>query len=113
LLNELSKNTSYKNIKKLIINDISIEPIILIKNINKKYRDLKRKTNPSYFNTVLRAYTKDAIRCSNEVEIKIIYKNYLDDLKKQFNDMDMDLNFCLEGLKAINKEMKTENNKNQ
>jgi hypothetical protein len=27
--------------------------------------------------------------------------------------MDMDLNFCLEGLKAINKEMKTENNKNQ
>ncbi len=109
LLNELSKNSSYKNLKKLIVNGVSIEPVVLIKDINKKYKQLGKQLNPSYFNPTLRAYTKDSIRCSDESEVKVIYKNYLDELKRQFNDMDMDLSFCLEGLKAINKALKLKN----
>lgn len=110
LLNELSRNSSYKNLKKLIVNGVSIEPVVLIKDINKKYKQLGKQLNPSYFNPTLRAYTKDSIRCKDESEVKVIYKNYLDELKRQFNDMDMDLSFCLEGLKAINRALK-ENNK--
>lgn len=106
LLNELSRNSSYKNLKKLIINGVSIEPVVLVKDINKKYRQLGKQLNPSHFNPTLRSYTKDAIKCSDEKEVKIIYRNYLDELKRQFNDMEMDLGYCLEGLKAINRALK-------
>ena len=109
LLNDLAKNSSYKNLKKMIINGISIEPVVLIKEINKKYRYFSKQINPSYFNPTLRSYTKDALRCKDESEVKIIYSNYLDELKRQFNDMDMDLKFCIDGLKAINIALKSNN----
>ena len=109
LLNELSKNSSYKNLKKLMVNGVSIEPNVLIKDINKKYKQLEKQINPSYFNPTLRAYTKDASKCKDESEVKIIYKNYLDELKRQFKDIDMSLAYCLEGLKAINYALKIKN----
>ena len=111
LLNELSKNSSYSNIKKLLVNGVSIEPNVLAKDVNNKYKGLKKKINPSYFNPTLKSFTKDALKCKDESEIKVIYKNYSDELKRLFKDMNDELSYCVESLKAINIALKSNKRK--
>ena len=92
---------SYSNIKNMVINGVSMEPKIAVREINKKYVELGKKTKPSYFNPILRSYIKDAAKCKNEKEEKDIFNTYKTELESEFKQLDIDLNFCIAGLKSV------------
>ena len=94
---------SYSNIKDTVINGVSMEPKIAVREIKKKYKEIGKKIKPSYFNPILRSYLKDALKCKNDSEEAHIYRNYKAELESEFKQMDMDLMFCLNGLKEVTK----------
>jgi hypothetical protein len=106
LVNKLVRHNSIKRVSKLIVNGVSIETSIVIKEIQKKYKQLYKKLNPRYFNPTIKAYKHDAIRVSETKEVKKVYETYCKQLDVEFKEMRQDLDFCISALKAINEEIK-------
>ena len=94
---------SYSNIRKMIINGVSLEPKIAVREIKKKYVELGKKSKPSYFNPILRSFIKDASKCKSYEEEKQIFNSYKNELESEFKQLDIDLSFCINGLKEVTK----------
>lgn len=112
-INKLVKHDSYKYLSKLIINGVSIETPIAIKDMQKKYNGIKKKLNPSYFNPIIKGFISDAKKAGNDTSISSLYSNYCSELDAEFKQLDLDLDFCLNTLKSLNKALKEYNTKNK
>ncbi len=112
-INKLTKHTNYKALSKLIINDVSIEPELAIKDLQERYKGIKKKLNPSYFNPVLRGFTSDAKKTTSKESMRDIYTKYSHQLDAEFKQLDLDLDFCVATLKALNKSLSEYNKKNK
>lgn len=109
-INKLVRQDSYKALSKLIVNDVPIEANVALKDLQTRYKNIKKKLNPSYYNPVLRGFNQDAKKASDEY-IKEIYKNYVHQLDAEFKQLDLDLDFCIATLRALNKALSEHNKK--
>ena len=110
-INKLSRHNSIKKVSNMIIDGKSIEPAIAIKLIKDRYRKIAKKTNPGYFSSVIRGFLNDSRKTKTIDDVKELYKNYDTELKSIFKEMDLDLKYCVNGLKSINKSLKDYNKK--
>jgi len=90
-----------------------MEPKIAIREIKKKYDDLGKKIKSSYFNPILRSFLKDALKCKNIEEEKEIFSSYKSELQSEFKQMDLDLSFCLNGVREVTKALHDFNKTNK
>ena len=105
-INKLARHNSIKNVSNMILNDKPIAPTVAIKLIQDRYKKIAKKTNPSYFSSVIRGFQNDCRRAKKIEDVKELYKNYDNELKSIFKEMDLDLKYCINGLKALNKVLK-------
>ncbi|MBR6907677.1 hypothetical protein IKN40_04170 [bacterium] len=112
-INKLVKHDSYKHLSKLIINEVPIDTNIAVKDMQKRYNGVKKKISPAYFNPIIRGFISDSKKASNVSSIKDIYKSYCSQLDAEFKNLNLDLEYCLETLKALNKSLKDYNTKNK
>lgn len=86
------------------VNSVDFTVRELLKQISKFKNTLKAQLRPNFFDYIIKAFKRDSIAFrSNEQELGLLYKKYDYQLKNEFKKMDLNLNFCLEGFKAINK----------
>ena len=113
-INKFVNHYSYKQLGKLIINGESIEGPVVVLQIQKKYKELKKKANPSYFNVILQNYRHDATKAkrNGRPTVKEVYKEYNEELLSSFKQMELDLDFLTSGLKEIVKYIKAFNKSN-
>lgn len=78
----------------------------LVKEINKTKTKIQNRMKPSDYNYILRAYIKDSMNKDKEGS-KMVYNEYNEELQKVFKELKIDLLFCLEGLKQLNKSLKS------
>lgn len=104
-LGRVSRASYFKNVKNLSVNGVSMESNILIREIKNRYNDLKKKSKKSYFSFILRSFLKDASMCKSEQEIKNLYPHYKKEMDAEIKQMNLDLNFCIEGLKEVTKSL--------
>jgi hypothetical protein len=112
-INKLVKHTNYKALSKLIINDVSIEPELAIRDLQERYKGIKKKLNPSYFNPILRGFNQDAKKTTSKESMRDIYNKYSHQLDAEFKQLDLDLDFCVATLKALNRALSEYNKKNR
>lgn len=112
-INKLVKQNSYKKLAKLIIYDNPIESSVALSDLQKRYKGIKGKLNPSYYNPVIRGFNVDAKKASNNESIKDIYTKYCHQLDAEFKQLDLDLDYCVATLKALNKALAEYNKKNK
>lgn len=111
-LKKLDRQHSYKKVSKIIINGNSMEASIGIKEVKTRFNQFNKKINPSYFNPILKGFLRDANKCENEQEMKRVYNDYRKEINLEFKQFDIDLRFCIDGLKAINRSLREYNTKN-
>lgn len=102
-IKKLSKSNTLNRITKLMVDDVSLEPYLAVNNSIKKYQELGKKLNPSYFNPTISAYKHDANRCREVSEVKDVYDTYSNQLDAEFKQMKDDLMFCFDVTKSISK----------
>ena len=112
-INKLTKQNNYKVLSKLIIYDVPIDSSIALSDLQKRYKDIKGKLNPSYFNPIIRGFNVDAKKTSNKESVKDIYTKYCHQLDAEFKQLDLDLDYCVATLKALNKALSEYNKKNK
>lgn len=110
-INKLTRHDSYKALSKLIIYDVSIEPNVALKDLQNRYKGIKKKLNPSYFNPVLRGFNQDVKKASSNESVKDLYTKYSHQLDAEFKQLDLDLDYCIATLKALNKALSEYNKK--
>jgi hypothetical protein len=89
----------------IVVNGTSFTTMELLKEINNTKSKIQSKLKPSYYNFILKAYSKDAMNKTGK-ELTTVYKTYQDQLQVSFKGTKEDLNFCLSALKEINKVLK-------
>ena len=106
--NNLKKVTKIKTDNQAIITVQDVEYSIneLVKTISNTKTLIQIRLKTSHYNPVLKAYIKDSIHAVNEEEIKDIYIQYKNELKRQFDETRDKLLFCLDGLRELNKYFK-------
>ena len=95
------------------INDVSIEPELAVRDLQERYKGIKKKLNPSYFNPILRGFNQDAKKTTSKESMRDIYTKYSHQLDAEFKQLDLDLDFCVATLKALNKSLSEYNKKNK
>ena len=108
-INKLTKQNNYKALSKLIIYDVPIDSNIALSDLQKRYKGIKGKLNPSYFNPIIRGFNVDAKKTSNKESVKDIYTKYCHQLDAEFKQLDL----CVATLKALNKALSEYNKKNK
>lgn len=112
-INKLTKLSSYKALSKLIIYDVPIDANVALSDLQKRYKGIKPKLNPSYYNPVIRAFNSDARKASSDASVKEIYTNYTHQLDAEFKQLNLDLDYCVNTLKALNKALSEFNKKHK
>lgn len=79
----------------------------LVKEIDTIKAKIQSRMRPSYYNYILKAYIKDSMNKQGK-PLKDVYHQYKEELQGVFKEMKLDLMFCLEGLKQLNKTLKSE-----
>ena len=112
-INKLVKLNNYKALAKLIIYDVPIDSSVAVSDLQKRYKGIKGKLNPSYYNPVIRGFNVDAKKASSNESIKDIYNKYCHQLDAEFKQLDLDLDYCIATLKALNKALAEYNKKHK
>ena len=101
-VNKVNRITLYSDIP-VTINNTKFTVRELVKLVKKYQTELKSKTKSNYYNYILRAYIQDGRHSKNYAEA---YKTYSDVLKREFQQIEYDMDFCLQALKELNKSIK-------
>lgn len=102
-IDKLAKNSNYKALSKLIIYDVPIDSSIAIKDLQSRYKKIKPKLSPSYFNPIIRGFNSDAKKTKSNESIKELYTAYLHQIDAEIKQLNIDLDYCIATLKALNK----------
>ena len=110
-INKISKKKNlYNDVVK--VNGIEFTVKSLLDQMNKFNALFKSQTKPTFFHHIIKAYSKDALSCAGDrTEIAKMYNTYKEQLVKEFKKMDLNLDFCMSGLKAITALLKDKNTK--
>ena len=92
------------------VNGIDFTVKKLVSEINKTKPKIQSKLKPYHYNYILKAYIKDSINKDNKL-LEEVYNQYKEELQSVFKEVQLDLLFCLEGLKQLNKALKPEKKK--
>lgn len=106
-VNKLKKIQLNSNVP-ITVNGVSFTVLELVKEINKIKVKIQNQLKGSYYNFILRAYTKDAMNKTG-ADLTSIYNSYKDQLDQSFKQTKEDLLFCISALKEINKLLKKDN----
>lgn len=79
----------------------------LVKEISGTKSKIQSRMKPSYYNYILKAYIKDSMNKEGK-QLKEVYNQYKEELQGVFKEMKLDLIFCLEGLRQMNKTLKSQ-----
>ena len=108
-VNKISKLQINSN-SPINVNGIDFTVKKLVNEINKTKSKIQSRMRPSYYNYILKAYIKDSMNKDGK-QLKDVYNQYNEELQNVFKEMRMDLLFCLEGLKQMNRALKPDNKK--
>ena len=82
-INKLVRQNNYKVLAKLIIYDVPIDSKVALSDMQKRYKDIKGKLNPSYYNPVIRGFNVDAKKASDSNSIKGIFVSIFSVVEKE------------------------------
>ena len=104
-VSKFAKGNTLNRISKLIINGVSIEPMVASKLIITKYKELGKMIQPNYFNPTLTAFKKEIKKASTLDDYRAVFNTYSSQLDAEFNQMKMDMKFCKDGYIQLNKKV--------
>lgn len=87
---------------KFTISGVNFNGIELKNNLNKLHSSLKKKLRLAYFNSYLKKFEKESKELE-EKDISSLFNDYREEIVSEIKSIEMDLNFCLNALKEINK----------
>ena len=87
---------------KFTISGVNFNGIELKNNLNKLHSSLKKKLRLAYFNSYLKKFEKESKELE-ERDIPSLFNDYREEIVSEIKSIEMDLNFCLNALKEINK----------
>ena len=87
---------------KFTISGVNFNGIELKNNLNKLHSSLKKKLRLAYFNSYLKKFEKESKELE-EIDITSLFNDYREEIVSEIKSIEMDLNFCLNALKEINK----------
>lgn len=107
--NKISKVPSKKYTNKVKVFDTEFTVKELLNEIKKAKARIKLKSEPKFYFPILNGFVMD-LRGTSDEEVKALYKTFKTQLDNEFKSVEMDLEFCLTSLKALNAFMKVEAN---
>lgn len=108
-INQLSKLKSEQKVK-VFNTDFTVKELLL--DIKKTKARIKTKSEPKFYFSYLNGFVRD-LRGMDDEHTKELYNTINERLQNEFKTVEMDLEFCLASLKALNSLLKEESITNE